>query len=223
MPVLYDSKGQKSTTFSPPKTSQPESLRTKLVRSLQHLTPPPPNPYLAALHSYCSFPAKTFFQTQDADEEVILLLRRHFVTNVPWIFLSLLALIIPLILFPLFFSFLFPTLSRGYQLVAVLSWYLLVFSYAFVNFLLWYFHVYIVTNKRVIDIDVHGLTLSDITSAKLEQIQDITLKRVGIIRTIFDYGNVFIQTAGTVPSLEFEAVPRPAAVIDILEELVNKS
>jgi hypothetical protein len=41
----------------------------------------------------------------------------------------------------------------------------------------------------------------------------------GVVRTMFDYGDVFVQTAGEVPRIEFEAVPHPDKVAKILREL----
>jgi membrane protein YdbS with pleckstrin-like domain len=41
----------------------------------------------------------------------------------------------------------------------------------------------------------------------------------GVIRTIFNYGDVLIQTASEVPRIEFQAVSRPDKVAKILREL----
>ena len=44
--------------------------------------------------------------------------------------------------------------------------------------------------------------------------------RVGsVIRTMFDYGDVFVQTASEIQSIEFEAVPHPEQVSHVLHEL----
>ena len=41
----------------------------------------------------------------------------------------------------------------------------------------------------------------------------------GVIRTIFNYGDVIIQTAAEIPQIDFEAVPNPDRVSRILREL----
>ena len=41
----------------------------------------------------------------------------------------------------------------------------------------------------------------------------------GVIRTVFNYGDVYIQTAAEVPAFEFLAVPKPDRVAGILQEL----
>src|SRR5947207_2478743 len=41
-------------------------------------------------------PQKLAFSQQDEDEEIILFMRRHFITNLPWIIAVIIALIAPL-------------------------------------------------------------------------------------------------------------------------------
>jgi hypothetical protein len=41
----------------------------------------------------------------------------------------------------------------------------------------------------------------------------------GAIRTIFNYGDVLVQTAGEVPNFDFLAVPNPDKVVKVLQEL----
>ena len=110
-------------------------------------------------------------------------------------------------------------LPLRFQIVALVFWYLIVTAYVLESFLTWFFNVYIVTDERVIDIDFHNLIYREVTDAKLDKIQDVTYTMGGVPRTIFNYGDVLIQTAGTVPSIEFEAVPNPAEVAKILQEL----
>jgi len=47
-------------------------------------------------------------------------------------------------------------------------------------------------------------------------VQDISYNQKGIFGTIFNYGNVTIQTAGEIPNFEFEIVPKPNEVVDIV-------
>jgi hypothetical protein len=41
----------------------------------------------------------------------------------------------------------------------------------------------------------------------------------GVVRTIFNYGDVLIQTASEVPNFEFLAVPKPDQVVKVLQDL----
>ena len=172
-----------------------------------------------AKHPLASFlPRPKFFtfNQRDDDEEIILVLRRHWFTNLRWIFISILMLFVPL-----FFSY-FPVLvffPANYQIIAFIFWYLLTFIYAFENFLSWYFNVFILTEERVFDIDFHNLLVKEVTEAKICMIQDVSYNVVGFLPTVLNYGNLFIQTASEVPMIEIDRVPNPEIVVKILQQM----
>lgn len=209
MPDIFVAKNKKEKEKKRPHTST-DNVPKKMFR--HNIPGHTHNP----LSAFCYLPDKIDFETKDKEEIVILLLRKHFITNVGWILILLLMILAPLVLrfFPII-SFLPP----NYQLVAILGWYLLTTAYFLESFLTWFFNVYIVTDERIIDIDFYNLIYKEVSDANIERIQDVTYKMGGVIRTIFNYGDVYIQTAAEVPSFEFEAVPRPDRVASILQEL----
>jgi len=87
------------------------------------------------------------------------------------------------------------------------------FGYAFMRFLLWFYDVDLVTNHRLVDIEFPSLLSKEETATRITQLEDITFRRTGFVRTTFNFGDVFIQTAGAKPNLDFEDVPDPAAVV----------
>lgn len=167
-------------------------------------------------------PPDVNFQTQEQDEQVVLLLRRHWITNIPWIFIGSLMLLAPFI-FSIFFPLLnIPLKLPGSVLIVIWCfWYLLTFGYFFINFLIWYFNAYIVTNERVVDIDFYNLTYKQVAATRIGRIQDVTFKVGGVIRGIFDYGDVFVQTAGEELNFDFLAVPKPSFVADKIGDLME--
>jgi membrane protein YdbS with pleckstrin-like domain len=168
------------------------------------------------LASYCYYPENLKFVNQDPQEKVILFLRRHPITNVGWILLSIISVFAPLILknFPLL-----DFLPARFQVVAILSWYLLLTGFVFEKFLGWFFNVYIVTDERVVDVDFLNLIYREITDANIDKIQDVTVQVGGVTEALFNYGNVLIQTASELPLIEFDNVPRPDKVSRILRNL----
>ncbi|MFI5241214.1 MAG: hypothetical protein ACHQUA_02140 [Microgenomates group bacterium] len=168
------------------------------------------------LSSYCYFPDGVKFVAKDSNEKIVLFLRRHPITNAGWIIISVLMFMAPMVLssFPLL-SF----MPDRFQFVAVLTWYLVTIAFTFESFLDWFFSVYIITDERLFDVDFVNLIYREISEANLDQIQDVTTKMGGVIRTLFDYGDIMIQTASEVPNIEFEAVPHPDQVAKILREL----
>ncbi|MGD8744454.1 MAG: PH domain-containing protein [Candidatus Woesebacteria bacterium] len=166
--------------------------------------------------SYRFYPHKAEFFNKDPEEKVILLLRRHPVTNIPWIAVSFLLLVAPSFITVLPF---FALLPEGFQIIFLIVWYMLSLSFVFEKFLGWFYHVNIITDERIFDIDFIDLTHREITDAEIEQIQDVTVDVTSPLRTVFNYGDIIIQTAAQIPQVEFEAVPEPDKVARILREL----
>lgn len=194
--------------------------RVKVQRSKKELD------HLARGHPLSAFlvrPLGVRFAAQEEKEEIILLLRRHPITNLPWIFLLILLLIAPPFLFPtLAFLKIIPSLLGNLKLIATIFWYLACFGFFLVNFLLWYFNVNLITNKRIIDIDFPYLLYQETTATRLTQVEDVTYKIGGVIRTIFNFGDVFVHTAGPEQNIEFLEVPRPAEVTKKIVELMGR-
>lgn len=164
------------------------------------------------------------FETQEQGESIILLLRKHWITNVIWLATGLLLLISPIIIFPvLAISGIIPANFSGsaFSLV-ILVWYLLTFSYVLVNFLLWYFTVSIVTSERIVDIDFINILNKRFSATRINKVEDVTMKRGGFLRAVFDYGDVLVQTAGKEREFEFLAVPKPEQVVRIINQLMGK-
>lgn len=95
-------------------------------------------------------------------------------------------------------------------------------SFIWFNFLNWYFNVGIVTSRRVVDIDFYSVLYKEITIARFDRIQDMTVKSGGYFEAFFNYGTIFVQTAGTEANIEFANVPRPAEVVQTIEKLLTK-
>lgn len=173
----------------------------------------------SSMGSLSVFPSNAKFETKDREEQIILILRRHFATNIFWILGSTLAITVPVLAFLVGFS---PaSLEVRYQILLLLLWTLMVSGYALENFLSWFFNVYIVTNERVVDIDFHNFLYREISDADLDKIQDITIKGSGLGAAIFHYGDILIQTAAEKEEFEFLAVPQPEIVSRVIRELIE--
>lgn len=167
-------------------------------------------------HSFRYHPKDAEFVHKDKDEEIVLLLRQHPVTNLGWIALTFFLLLLPGFLTAMSF---YEALSLEHKIISILIWYLFVFTYAFEKFLGWFFSVNIITDVRLFDVDFHNYVYRKITDANIDQIQDVTVEGIGGLRAAFNYGDIRIQTAAGVPEIEFEAVPYPDKAAKILREL----
>lgn len=180
-----------------------------------------PHSKMRPLTSFAVNPDGVRFETQEAQEEVKLFLRQHFIVNVPWIVISAVLLIAPTVVLPLIFRSLPIALPASYILVITISWYLATAGFALASFLHWFFNIYIVTKERIVDIDFKYLLFKQFSQAELERIQDMTYSSSGIFATIFYYGNVYIQTAGEIPNIEFLAVPNPDKVVENIRTITE--
>lgn len=168
-------------------------------------------------------PNGVHFETQTKDEEIILFLRQHFVVNIGWIIATIILAILPLVAIPLMLGTeIVSLIPRSYYVVFPIIWYVGVFGYVLVNFIHWYFNVYIVTNERIVDIDWVNLLYKKFSSTNLGNIQDVSYKQGGLLELFFDFGNVYIQTAGSEQNFEFVAVPKADEVVLQINELTDK-
>ncbi|HUV42845.1 MAG TPA: hypothetical protein VMY36_02955 [Patescibacteria group bacterium] len=212
MPDIYiakDKEKKAAEETSKSKKEKTESVADKLKN--QRTT----NPFASLVIR----PQKLTFETQDKEEKVILLARQHLITNIKWILAAVAMLFGPsliFMIFPDFFS------SFRYRSLLNLVWYLLTFSFVFQRFLRWFFNVSIITDERVVDIDFPSLLYRDISSTKIDMIQDVSVKMGGFVRSLFNYGDVHIQTAAEQKEFIFEAISQPERVIKILNELITE-
>ena len=179
---------------------------------------------LSPFTALAEYPAKLKFLYQEKDETVILLVRQHFITNLPWIFVAVLLLALPpliIVIFPLLLPFI--DISATSYLAIILFSYLLCFGFILVNFSLWYFNVALVTSKRIVDIDITGILFRHVAETKLDLVQDVSFAQYGVIRSFFNYGDVMVQTAGTEVNFEFHKAPNPARIVKMVTELIGKT
>jgi hypothetical protein len=203
-------------------------------------------PILGNISSFLEKPVGIKFQTQQSDEEIVLLLRRHWLTWIKWAVPSLVLISFPVIaetiLIP---NVVLPIEFRPQIRIAV--WYLLStigIFYLVESFLLWYYNCDIITNKRVVDINFLFPFYRKVSESSLVQIQDISTVSDGLIQSLFDFGDVRIETAGEtseaqivhspekentvverargLPNFSFESVPHPDAVQRKILELTGR-
>ncbi|OGG31407.1 hypothetical protein A3I51_02155 [Candidatus Gottesmanbacteria bacterium RIFCSPLOWO2_02_FULL_38_8] len=178
-----------------------------------------PNP----LSAFMFMPQGVSFENQEQDETIVLLLRKHFITNLPWLFISVVLLLIPVTFFPfVVINNLIPQLPIAFFRLVAPVWYLFTGSYILVNFLMWYFTISIVTTERILDIDFINLLNKKVAETRLSKVEDVTQRSGGFFEAFFDYGNVIVQTAGTEPVFLFQSVPKPQQVVRIIHQLLER-
>jgi len=169
------------------------------------------------LHSFCVKP-QIKFESQQDQEEVLLSLRAHPITLVPPLFNSITLTFLTFIA-----GFFLPQFLNPAQVFYTLTFlYFMIFLYLWFLVVNWYFNIGIITNKQIVDVDFNALTFRNVTRTELIHVEDITVKVSGFIPSIFDFGNIFIQTAGTEINTEFLQVPHPAKAAHIIQDILKQ-
>lgn len=218
MPDIFIPK-KKESPEKKSETKKPEaSGETNLTKYPSH--------HLHHLSSFDESPTGICFQNQEGDERILLFLRKHIITNLPWVFVGSILILLPFII-ALVSSFLgqtsvFTILPYRFTVVFLIFYYLIVFNYIFISFITWFYNISLVTQKRVIDIDFSDLVYHDMAVTKLNLVEDVHYAQTGFIRSFFNYGDVYIQTAGEMANFDFLAVPQPRKAVHIIQDLIGK-
>lgn len=168
--------------------------------------------------SFRAFPEDLSFQGKEKDENVVLVTRSHWIVYFPF---AVVALII--LLFPLIFAVFLSSVSANIFLFFAIFLSSLTVSLTIVvySFTRWFYDVNIITDKRIIDLDFTSVVSHRFSEARLSRIEDIKHKQLGIIGSIFDIGTVYFQTAGATAHIEFDNIPRPRDVQNIMYGLLE--
>ncbi|KPJ84990.1 hypothetical protein AMJ57_04850 [Parcubacteria bacterium SG8_24] len=160
------------------------------------------------------------------DEEIIFFLRRDVI-----IFIGAVLLILVLALVPLLARFIINAALphiltdatwRPAILLLASAYYLLIWLFFFTQFVDYYLDAWIITDDRVVSVEQHGLFSRTVSELDLAKVQDVTSEIHGVIPYIFNFGNVYVQTAGEKERFVFEQVPKPHEVRKHILELVEK-
>lgn len=191
--------------------SDPTEPNTPSTPATPPVTATPPNAAAA------SEPARTAsVQTPNLPvpiqpgERVLLLRRKHWMYLWPTVALTAAIALIPT------FAFLWLLDAIGVEgkvATIIVIVYLLFFVMRLA--LIWYrYHhdYWVVTNQRVIDVKRNHPLNMQISTADLVNIQDMTIDRNGLLKTMLDYGDVICQTAGTDADFKIVGVKDPRAV-----------
>jgi hypothetical protein len=82
-------------------------------------------------------------------------------------------------------------------------------------FLNWYRYnndIWVITNQRLVDSTKTNPFSLKTSTADLVNVQDMTVERSGIFRTMFNYGDIVCQTAADIQEFRMTSIPRPQEV-----------
>jgi len=159
-------------------------------------------------------------------EKIIYLLRRDTITFIPQIFLTVVLFAaeygIYFLLKEMFPQLFIKNISLAFLSVFAFIYTLSVWLFFYTAFVNYFLDMWIVTNDRIIDIAQKGLFSRTIAELDLFRVQDVTSEQHGLFATMFDFGNVFIQTAGKQERFIFHNVPEPHKIREAVIRLADE-
>jgi hypothetical protein len=155
------------------------------------------------------------FEGQEPGEEVILLLRQHSFT----------------IMYPIGFIFLFalaPLVVRATLPVGTAAFYFITSLYymwlwvvLFYRLTLYALNTVIVTDRRIINNEQQGFFKRKVSELHSYRVQDISVHVHGLLPTVFDFGDIVVQTASAEREFSFSKIGDPERVKDKIMQVVD--
>lgn len=168
---------------------------------------------------------KTLFPGQRANEHIYLIIREH------WFYLLGKLCIWVVFLIALFaFELFVPGIAQALFEEPYIN-YILLFKNIYIIFLtvgllaIWafyYLNMQIITNQRLVDITQDGIFSHTVSELDLSRIQDVTSETKGLFGMVFNFGNVYVQTAGKEDRFILNKVPHPDKVSKMMLDLFDK-
>lgn len=163
-----------------------------------------------------------YFENQMEDEKILLVLRQHHIVLVPLIFAISVIYIIGIAV-AFFLPNYFPVLAEGsvpnFLYIGLSLYFLFSSLYFFIEWVMYYLQVNIITSESAVDINQKSLFSREIMTLSLEDVEDVTATQKGFIQTMLNFGDVQIQTAGERPNFNFERIKNPYEVQKKVMEL----
>lgn len=147
----------------------------------------------------------------EQDEQIVKVVRRHWFVMLPIFLVTFILAAAPTILYYLLSADFVPSTQNFLakeNLVQIKSfieewrsfaysiWLLLLWIFLFIEWTNYYLDFWVISNKRIIDVEQRSFFHRDVTSFNYSQIQDITVETRGLLETFFKFGTLHIQTAG---------------------------
>ncbi len=152
--------------------------------------------------------------------------RRHYLTFIPYVFLTAIFAIIPLALLAMSRYF-FPDFSleatgKIFLNLVTSIYYLFTCFFFYSCFIDFYLDILIITNDRLIHIEQESLFARTVSEMDLRKLQDVTSEVTGILPSIFHFGTITIQSAGATDKFILRNVPNPNELRCIIMDMANE-
>ncbi len=158
----------------------------------------------------------------DVDEEIIFVVRKHWLIIGVEFFAIFLCAVLPPLLYNTLTITAISSEFTPFLAPLYIIWLIILWMALFGMWTNYYLDVWTLTNKRLVAADQHGFFSRTTSSFRLERLQDVRVSIHGIVPTVLNFGALEIQTAGQESNFKIYGLPNPEGLkTSILEAAGN--
>lgn len=152
-----------------------------------------------------------YFESQEENEKVLILLRKHNIYLLTPFFIGFVLLAITIIMYWLLTSVdqIGNISQKGLPQLLLTLIILFIITYIYTSWFVRYCNIVILTDEHLVEIEQLALFSRRVSVLDLDQIEDVTFSQHGFIQTFFDFGDLEIQTAGATKNFTFKNMSDP--------------
>lgn len=163
-------------------------------------------------------------------EEVLKVVRKHWLIIAVELIGAVMTAVIPLILLGIFLELpkalgIPGITTEGHAPMVTFAascWLLLSTMSAFVVWTHYYLDLWVITDRRIISVEQIHFFNRNVAIFRLERLQDIEFSVKGLVQTFFNYGTLSAQTAGHHESnFKSTGMPNPDELQDIIQKAMD--
>lgn len=160
------------------------------------------------------------------DQKMLIFTHRHWASLLKTIIMVLFFLILPVIILIIVFSFKTSFLQGNvlnFIVVAISLYYMVITTFAFTEWISFYYDILAVTEMEVIQISQSGIFDRKISEISILRVQDVSAEVNGFLATLFGYGDVIVESAGEqTQKYIIKDIPRPNEVASEILKFHNE-
>ncbi len=153
------------------------------------------------------------------NEHIVAIIRKHWFSSIiELVMLGVIALV-PLFAYPFLKPYLFHDVTTQAFYILLYVYFVYIIALWIIAFIYWtdyYLDMWIVTNKRIVDIEQKSLFYREVSSLRLERIQDVKIQIHGFLDTFLKMGTIYVQTAGVEQEFKIPFAADPIQVKEVI-------
>ncbi len=160
------------------------------------------------------------------EDKIVIFTRRHIMSMLGTLLLTVAMFLVPLIILVAIFITnrnILTGLTLNFLAVGGSIYYLVAITFAFTEWISYYYDIFIVTQDEIIDINQSGIFDRTVTEVTLLRVQDVSARIKGFLPTIFSYGDVVAESAGeNTRTYVIDNIPNPVEVANQILDMHNE-